>query len=190
MWNPYKKSKTQQTEENESIMTNEDLKSLRFKAFVEAEKIYGQIYYLFKEHINELYTSLNRRSENELKEGYNFILLQKEPIKICDDKELNRHLIYESLYGDCLIFNCLPALSFIYVNKLKGSDNVSLGNEKYYLYTIKISHDDEIELYYIRFKVHPSPQEINNCNEIINPNKSLNNVKIENKRNNIEMQKY
>lgn len=38
--------------------------------------------------------------------------------------------------------------------------------KKYYVYTIKISHDDVIELYYIKFKVHPSPQEINNCNEI------------------------
>ena len=166
MWNIFKKSKAQQTKENESIMTNEELESLRLKAYVEAEKIYRQIYNLFKERINELYTLFNERSENELKEGYNFILFQENRIKICDDKELNKHLIYESLYGDCLNFNRLPELSFVYGKEIKVSDNVSLGYEKYYLYTIKLSHDDEIELYYIKFKVHPSPQEINNCNEI------------------------
>lgn len=151
MWNPFKKSKAQQTEENESIINNEELEHLRSKAYVEAEKIYRQIYYLFKERINEL------------KEGDNFILFQEEPIKICDDKELNNHLIYESLYGDCLHFNRLPELSFIF-NKV--DDDILLGYKKYYLYTIKISHDDVIELYYIKFKVHPSPQEINNYNEI------------------------
>lgn len=153
MWNIFKKSKAQQTEENEPIMTNEELESLRLKAYVEAEKIYAQIYYLFKERINKL------------KEGDNFILFQEEPIKICDDKELNNHLIYKSIYGNCLHFNRLPELSFVYGKEIKV-DNVTLGYEKYYLYTIKISHDDVIELYYIKFKVHPSPQDINNCNEI------------------------
>lgn len=42
----------------------------------------------------------------------------------------------------------------------------SIYTKKYYVYTIKISHDDVIELYDIKFKVHPSPQEINNGNEI------------------------
>ena len=151
MWNLFKKSKVQQTEENKSIMTNEELESLRLKAYTEAEKIYRQIYDLFKERINEL------------KEGDNFILLQKEPIKICDDKELNKHLIYELLYGKCLRFNSLPELSFTYS---KVGDDVYLGYKKYNLYTIKISHDDVSEIYDIKFKVHPSPQEINNCNEI------------------------
>lgn len=151
MWNPFKKSKAQQTEEKESIMTNEELESLRLKAYVEAENIYRQIYKLFKERINEL------------KKDDNFILFQENSIKICDDKDLNRHLIYEYLYGDCLHFNRLPELSFACS---KVGDDVSLCYEKYYLYTIKISHDDTIEIYYIKFKVHPSPQEINNGNEI------------------------
>ena len=154
MWNPFKKSKTQQIEENESIMTNEELEQLRSKAYVEAEKIYRQIYDLFKERINEL------------KEGDNFILFQENRIKLCDDKELNKHLIYESLYGDCLHFNSLPELSFVYGKEIKAGANIYLGCEKYYLYTIKISHDNVIELYYIKFKVHPSPKEINNYNEI------------------------
>lgn len=154
MWNPFKKSKAQQIEENKSIINNEELESLRLKAYVEAEKIYRQIYYLFKERINEL------------KKDDNFILFQENSIKICDDKDLNRYLIYESLYGDCLNFNSLPELSFVYNKEIKVSDNVSLGYEKYYLYTIKISHDDVIELYDIKFKVHPSPKEINNYNEI------------------------
>ena len=101
-----------------------------------------------------------------MKEGDNFILFQEEPIKICDYKELNNHLIYESLYGDCLHFNRLPELSFVYGKEIKVSDNVSLGYEKYYVYTITISHDDVIEIYDIKFRVHPSPQEINNGNEI------------------------
>lgn len=39
-------------------------------------------------------------------------------------------------------------------------------NKKYYVFTIKISHDDVIEIYDIKFIVHPSPKEINNGNEI------------------------
>lgn len=54
MWNPFKKSKAQQIEENESIISNEELEHLRSKAYEEAEKIYKQIYDLFKERINEL----------------------------------------------------------------------------------------------------------------------------------------
>lgn len=154
MWNPFKKSKAQQIEENESIMTNEELEQLRSKAYVEAEKIYRQIYDLFKERINEL------------KEGDNFILFQENRIKLCDDKELNKHLIYESLYGKSLHFNSLPELSFAYGKEIKVDDNICIGYEKCYLYTIKISHDDLIEIYDIKFKVHPSPKEINNYNEI------------------------
>lgn len=154
MWNPFKKSKAQQTEENESIMTNEVLESLRLKAYAEAEKIYMQIYDLFKERINEL------------KEGDNFILFQENRIKLCDDKELNKHLIYEALYVKDLYFNSLPELSFVYGKPIKVDDNICIGYEKDYIYTIQISRDDVIEIYYIKFNVHPSPQEINNCNEI------------------------
>lgn len=151
MWNPFKKSKAQQIEENESIISNEELEHLRSKAYEEAEKIYKQIYDLFKERINEL------------KKDDNFILLLEEPIKICDDEVLNRHLIYKALYDDCLTFNSLPELSFTFS---KVGDNDFLDYKKYDLYTIKISHDKVIELYYIKFKVHPSPKEINNYNEI------------------------
>lgn len=154
MWNILKKSKEHQIEYNKSVITDEEYENLRIKAYVEAEKIYGQIYDLFKERINEL------------KEGDNFILFQENRIKLCDDKELNKHLIYESLYGKCLHFNSLPELSIVYDKEIKVDDNVCIGYEKCYLYTIKISHDDVIELYYIKFEVHPSPQEINNYNEI------------------------
>lgn len=51
------------------------------------------------------------------------------------------------------------------INELKEGD-VCLGYEKYYVFTIKISHDDVIELYDIKFIVQPSPQEINNGDEI------------------------
>lgn len=62
--------------------------------------------------------------------------------------------------------NRIPELSIVYDKEIKAGDNVYLGYKKYYLYTIKISHDDEIELYKIKFRVHPSPKEINNGNEI------------------------
>lgn len=61
--------------------------------------------------------------------------------------------------------NRIPELSIVYDKEIKAGD-VCLGYEKYYLFTIKISHDDEIELYKIKFRVHPSPKEINNGNEI------------------------
>lgn len=79
MWNPFKKSKEQQTDGEYQDITE-------YTACVNAEFIYKQIYSLFKERINEL------------KKGDNFILLQKEPIKICDNKELNDSLIHNALY--------------------------------------------------------------------------------------------
>ena len=149
MWNPFKKSKEQHTEYNEYQDTRE------YTACVNAEFIYRKIYCLFKERINEL------------KEGDNFILLQEEPIKICDNKDLNESLIHEALYNiNGHLCSRIPELRIVYGKEIKVSDDVSLGYEKYYLYTIKISHDDTIELYDIKFKVHPSPQEINNGNEI------------------------
>ena len=154
MWNPFKKSKEHQIEYNKSVITDEEYENLRIKANIEAEKIYAQIYDLFKERINEL------------KEGDNFILFKEERIKICDDKDLNKHLIYESIYSDCLHSSRLPELSIVYDKEIKAGDNVYLGYEKYYLYTIKLSHDDVIEIYDIKFRVKPSPKEINNGNEI------------------------
>ena len=160
MWNPFKKSKEQQTDDEYQDITE-------YGACVNAGFMYKQIYSLFKERINELYALFNERSENELKECYNFILLQKEPIKICDNKELNELLIHKTLYDtNKHVCNRIPELSIVYDKEIKAGDNVYLGYKKYYLYTIKISHDDEIELYKIKFRVHPSPKEINNGNEI------------------------
>ena len=160
MWNPFKKSKEQQTDDEYQDITE-------YGACVNAGFVYKQIYDLFKERINEIYTLFNERSENELKEGYNFILLQKEPIKICDNKELNDSLIRKALYDtNKHVCNRIPELRIVYDKEIKAGDNVCLCYKKYYLYTIKISHNDVIELYYIKFKVHPSPQEINNGNEI------------------------
>ena len=146
MWNPFKKSK--QTDD-------EYLDTREYTACVNAEFIYRRIYSLFKERINEL------------KEGDNFILFQEEPIKICDNKELNESLIREALYyTNKHVCNRIPELSFVYGKEIKISDGEIIGYEKCYLYTIKIQNDDVIELYDIKFRVKPSPQEINNGDEI------------------------
>lgn len=146
MWNPFKKSKQTDDEYQDTI---------EYTACVNAEFIYRQIYSLFKERINEL------------KEGDKFILLQEEPIKICDNKDLNESLIHKALYDTNIhVCNRIPELSIVYDKEIKAGDDVYLCYKKYYLYTIKISHDDVIEIYDIKFRVKPSPQEINNGNEI------------------------
>lgn len=144
MWNPFKKSK----------QTDDEYQDTReYTACVNAEFIYKKIYDLFKERINEL------------KEGDNFILLQEEPIKICDNKDVNKLLINEALYDtNKHVCNRIPELRIVKDIKTITDSNIYI--KKYYVYTIKISHDDVIELYYIKFRVNPSPQEINNCNEI------------------------
>lgn len=158
MWNLFKKSKAQQTDDEYQDITE-------YSACVNAGFIYKQIYDLFKERINELYTLFNERGENELKEGYNFILLQKEPIKICDNKELNDSLIRKALYDtNKRVCERIPELCI--VEDIETITYRNIYTKKYYVYTIKISHDDTIELYDIKFKVHPSPKEINNYNEI------------------------
>ena len=60
----------------------------------------------------------------------------------------------------------IPELHIVYGKEIKVSDDVSVGYEKYYVYTITEPHDAVIEIYDIKFRVKPSPQEINNCNEI------------------------
>lgn len=148
MWNIFKKSKEHQTDDE-----YQDIRE--YTACVNAEFIYRRIYSLFKERINEL------------KEGDNFILLQEEPIKICDNKELNESLIREALYTtNKHVCNRISELSIVYDKEIKAGDNVYLCYEKYYLYTIKISHNDVIEIYDIKFRVKPSPKEINNGDEI------------------------
>lgn len=154
MWNPFKKSKAQQTDDEYNDITE-------YCACVNAEFIYKQIYSLFNERINELYTFFNERSENELKEGYNFILLLlEEHIKMCDNKELNKALYNINKH----VCNRIPELRI--VEDIEMITDRNIYTKKYYVYTIKISHDDTIELYDIKFKVKPSPQEINNCDEI------------------------
>lgn len=150
MWNIFKKSKEQQIEDNKSVIIDEEFENLRIKADLEAYKIFVQIYCLFKERINEL------------KEGDNFILFQENRIKICDDEELSKNLVFASLSCDHFrLCERIPELLVVY-----GSDSESIGYKKYYLYTITISRDDAIELYDIKFIVHPSPKEINNGDEI------------------------
>ena len=159
MWNPFKKSKEYKADDGYQDITE-------YSACVNAGFIYKQIYDLFKERINELYTLFNERGENELKEGYNFILLQKEPIKICDNKELNESLIREALYDtNKRVCERIPELRIV-VEDIEMITDRNIYIKKYYVYTIKISHDDVIELYHIKFRVKPSPQEINNGNEI------------------------
>ena len=155
MWNIFKKSKEHQTEDNKSVIIGEEFENLRIKADLEAYKIFGQIYCLFKERINEL------------KEDDNFILFQENRIKICEDKELSKNLVFASLSCDHFrLSEHIPELSIVYDKEIKAGDNVYLGYKKYYLYTIKILRDDVIELYDIKFIVHPSPKEINNGDEI------------------------
>lgn len=147
MWNPFKKSKEQQNDDE-----YQDIRE--YTACVNAGFIYRRIYDLFKERINEL------------KEGYNFILLLKEPIKICDNKELNDSVIRKALYDtNKHVCERIPELCIV-VDDIEMITDRNIYIKKYYVYTIKILHDDEIELYYIKFKVHPSPKEINNYNEI------------------------
>ena len=155
MWNPFKKSKDHQTEDNKSVIIDEEFENLRIKADLEAYKIFVQIYCLFKERINEL------------KEGDNFILFQENRIKICDDEELSKNLVFASLSCDHFrLCERIPELLVVYGKETEISDSESIGYKKYYLYTITISRDDIIEIYDIKFIVHPSPQEINNGNEI------------------------
>lgn len=144
MWNPFKKSK----------QTDDEYQDTReYTACVNAEFIYRRIYSLFKERINEL------------KEGDNFILFQENRIKICDNKELNDSLIREALYTtNKHVCNRISELHI--VADIEMITNRNIYYKKYYVFTIKISHDDVIELYKIKFRVHPSPKEINNGNEI------------------------
>lgn len=146
MWNPFKKSKEQQTDDEYQDITE-------YSACVKAGFIYKQIYSLFKERINEL------------KEGDNFILFKENRIKICDNKELNESLIHKALYDtNKHVCNRIPELRI--VKDIETITESKIYIKKYYVYTIKISHDDVIELYDISFRVYPSPQEINNGNEI------------------------
>lgn len=155
MWNPFKKSKEHKNENNKSVILGEEFENLSIKADLEAYKIFTQIYLLFKERINEL------------KEGDNFILFQENRIKICDNEELSKNLVFASLSCNHLrLCERISELSIVYGKEIKAGAYVSLGFEKYYLYTIKISRADVIEIYYIKFIVHPSPKEINNGNEI------------------------
>lgn len=154
MWNIFKKSKEHQIEDNKSVIIDEEFENLRIKADLEAYKIFTQIYCLFKERINEL------------KEGDNFILFQENHIKICDDEELSKNLVFASLSCDHFrLCDRIQELSIVYGKEIKAGSDI-YGYKKYYLYTIKISRDDVIEIYDIKFIVHPSPKEINNCNEI------------------------
>ena len=102
MWNPFKKSK----------QTDDEYQDTReYTACVNAVFIYKQIYDLFKERINEL------------KEGDNFILFQEEPIKICDDKELNESLIHKALYDtNKHVCNRIPELRVVYGKEIKASN--------------------------------------------------------------------
>ena len=155
MWNPFKKSKEEQIEKNTLELNNEELELMRKKANVEAIKIYRKIYCLFKERINEL------------KEGDNFILLQENHIKLCDDKNLNDFIIFESIYNNYRkLREYIPELYIKYGKEIKGYNDIFLGFEEYCGYTITITHDDIIELYDIKFRVQPSRQQINNGDEI------------------------
>ena len=137
MWNLFKKSKEEQIEKNESVIDIEELKNMRAKADEEAVKIYNKIYCLFKEHINEL------------KKGNNFILLFENNTELCDK------VIHNAIYYNTVEFyNSIPDLL------------VEFDLPKYYIFTIKMTHDDIIELYDIRFIVTPSRQQINNGNDI------------------------
>ena len=150
------KKEEKQIEENTQEFSNEELEFMRAKANVEAVKIYKKIYCLFKERINEL------------KEGDNFILLQENHIKLCDDKDLNNLIIFDSIYYNRnKLRESIPELYIIFGKEIKGMNDVFLGFEEYYGYTITITHDgDIIETYDIKFRVHPSVKQINNGNGI------------------------
>lgn len=149
------KRKSKQTEENEQCFTDEEWELMHAKADVEAVKIYRKIYSLFKEHINEL------------KEGDNFILLQENPIKLCDNELLNQSIIFNSIYDNSKkLRERIPELDIRFGKEMRGWDGGILGFETYCLYTVNITHDNIIELYDIKFRVHPSRPQINNGNEI------------------------
>ena len=148
------KRTNKQIEDDDQSFTDEELELIRARADVEALNIYRQIYSLFKEHINEL------------KEGYNLILLQEDPIKLCDDAVLNRSIKWESLNNYKKLSERIPELKIILGQEIKSLDGHILGFEKICMYTIHISHDNISEIYYIKFRVHPSPLQINNVNEI------------------------
>ena len=137
MWNLFKKSKEEQIEKNESVIDIEELENVRAKANEEAVKIYNKIYCLFKEHINEL------------KKGNNFILLFENNTELCD--KVIRNAIY---YNAVEFYNSIPDLL------------VEFDLRKYYIFTIKMTHDDIIEIYHVRFRVNPSIKQINNGNDI------------------------
>ena len=137
MWNLFKKSKEEQIEKNESVIDIEELENVRAKANEEAVKIYNKIYCLFKEHLNEL------------KKGDNFILLFENNTDLCDK------VIHKAIYYNTVEFyNSIPELL------------VEFDLRKYYIYTIKMKHDDIIEIYNVRFRVNPWTEQINNSNGI------------------------
>ena len=137
MWNLFKKSKEQQIEKNESVITKEEMELMHKKADEEAVKIYNKIYCLFKEHLNEL------------KKGNNFILLFENNTELCDK------VIHKAIYYNTVKFyNSIPELL------------VEFDLRKYYIYTIKITHDDIIEIYHVKFIVNPCAEQINNSNGI------------------------
>lgn len=155
MWNIFKKSKEEQIEKNESVIANEELENMRAKADAEAVKVYTKIYCLFKEHINEL------------KKGDNFILLRENHIKLCDNKELNNKIIFDSIYNNSKkLCKRIPELDITFDTEKIVNNEFFLGFEKYYIYTINIKHDDIIEIYDVKFRVTPSRKQINNGNEI------------------------
>ena len=137
MWNLFKKSKEEQIEKNESVIDIEELENVRAKANEEAVKIYNKIYCLFKEHLNEL------------KKGNNFILLFENNTELCD--KVIRNAIY---YNTVEFYNSIPDLL------------VEFDLPKYYIFPIKMTHDDIIEIYHVRFRVNPSIKQINNGNGI------------------------
>lgn len=137
MWNAFKKSKEEQIEKNESVIAKEELKLMCAKADEEAKKIYNKIYCLFKEHLNEL------------ERGDTFILLKENPTEL-DDEVINDSIYYNTVE----FYNSISDLL------------VEFDLPKYYIFTIKITHDDIIEIYYVRFRVNPSPKQINNGNDI------------------------
>ena len=148
------KRKNKQIEDDDQLFTDEEWKIIHAKADVEAVEIYRKIYSLFKEHINEL------------KEGDNFILLQENPIKLCDDALLNQSIKWKSLNNYKKLTERIPELNISFGKEIKGWDGYILGFEKYYVYTIDMSHDNIIELYDIKFRVNHSRPQINNGNEI------------------------
>lgn len=145
---------SKQTEENEQLFSDDEWELMHAKADVEAVQIYRKIYSVFKEHINEL------------KKGDNFIILQENPIELCDYEVLNKSIIWDSLKNDKKLRELIPELGISIGKEIRTWDGKILGFEKYCLYTVNITHNNIIELYDVKFRVHPSRQEINNGNEI------------------------